>query len=80
MTIWPGLREHDAADIIHAHVSPDVYRLLLTERAWAPERYERWLAATLIDQLLPPAMRKTPGSRPYAKVEQPQEPIAGQQA
>jgi hypothetical protein len=35
-------------------MSPDLYRLLVTERGWAPERYERWLAATLIDQLLPP--------------------------
>jgi AcrR family transcriptional regulator len=57
----PGLRERDAADIIHALMSPDLYRLLVTERGWAPERYERWLAATLIDQLLPPATRETPG-------------------
>jgi AcrR family transcriptional regulator len=50
----PGLRGLDAADIIHALMSPDLYRLLVTERGWAPERHERWLAATLIDQLLPP--------------------------
>jgi AcrR family transcriptional regulator len=56
----PGLRERDAADIIHALMSPDVYRLLVTERGWPPERYERWLAATLCDQLLPPAARETP--------------------
>jgi len=43
-------------------MSPDVYRLLVTERGWAPERYERWLAATLSDQLLPPAARETPGT------------------
>jgi AcrR family transcriptional regulator len=51
----PGLRERDAADLIHALMSPDLYRLLVTERAWPPERYERWLAATLIGQLLPAA-------------------------
>ena len=51
----PRLRERDAADIIHALMSPDLYRLLVTERGWAPERYERWLAATLIDQLVPPS-------------------------
>jgi AcrR family transcriptional regulator len=50
----PGLRERDAADIIHALMSPDLYRLLVTERGWAPGRYEQWLAATLIGQLLPP--------------------------
>jgi AcrR family transcriptional regulator len=60
-TLRPGLRERDAADIIHALMSPDLYRLLVTERGWAPKRYERWLAATLIDQLLPPATRETPG-------------------
>ena len=47
------LRERDAADIIHALLSPELYRLLVLDRAWGPERYERWLAATLIDQLLP---------------------------
>lgn len=48
----PGVRQRDAADIIHALMSPDLYRLFVTERGWAPERYERWLAATLTDQLL----------------------------
>jgi TetR/AcrR family transcriptional regulator, regulator of autoinduction and epiphytic fitness len=62
----PGLRERDAADIIHAFMSPDVYRLLVTERGWAPERYQRWLAATLIDQLLPASAREIPG-RPAAR-------------
>jgi Tetracyclin repressor-like, C-terminal domain len=56
-SLRPGLRERDAADIIHALMSPDVYRLFVTERGWAPERYERWLAATLGDQLLPPSDR-----------------------
>jgi AcrR family transcriptional regulator len=51
----PDLREQEAADIIHALMSPEVYRLLVHDRAWPPDRYERWLAQTLIDQLLPPA-------------------------
>jgi AcrR family transcriptional regulator len=46
-----GLRERDAADLIHALMSPDVYRLLVVERGWPPERYESWLATTLVDQL-----------------------------
>jgi AcrR family transcriptional regulator len=49
----PELRERDAADIIHALLSPEVYRLLILDRSWKPERYERWLTATLADQLLP---------------------------
>ncbi len=51
----PKLRERDAADIIHALMSPEVYRLLVGDRGWPPERYEQWLKDILIDQLLGPA-------------------------
>jgi AcrR family transcriptional regulator len=51
----PELRERDAADVIHALMSPEVYGLLVHDRGWPPERYERWLAAILIDQLLAPS-------------------------
>jgi len=50
----PKLRERDAADIIHALMSPEVYRLLVDDRGWTPERYQQWLTGILIDQLLPP--------------------------
>ena len=49
----PGLRERDAADIIHALASPEVYGLLVSDRGWRGERYENWLKSILIDQLLP---------------------------
>jgi AcrR family transcriptional regulator len=49
----PGLRERDAADIIHALASPEVYGLLVFDRGWSAERYEKWLCSILIDQLLP---------------------------
>jgi len=49
----PDLREREAADIIHALMSPEVYQLLVADRGWPPQRYEKWLARTLIDQLLP---------------------------
>jgi AcrR family transcriptional regulator len=55
----PKLRERDAADIIHALMSPEVYGLLVLDRGWQPERYERWLTGILIDQLLSP-----PGAGP----------------
>jgi AcrR family transcriptional regulator len=48
----PGLRERDAADIIHALASPEVYGLLVFDRGWSGERYEKWLRSILIDQLL----------------------------
>ena len=46
------LRERDAADIVHALVSPEVYGLLVVDRDWPPERYEKWLTETLVNQLL----------------------------
>jgi AcrR family transcriptional regulator len=49
----PGLRERDAADIIHALASPEVYGLLVFDRGWSSDRYEKWLRSILIDQLLP---------------------------
>ena len=49
----PGLSERDAADVIHALASPEVYALLVTDRGWSGERYETWLRSILTDQLLP---------------------------
>jgi AcrR family transcriptional regulator len=46
-----GLQEHDAVDVIHALMSPEVYRLLVVDRAWPPEKYRQWLATTLVQQL-----------------------------
>ncbi len=51
--LQPGLKERDAADIIHALASPEVYRLLVADRGWSGERYEKWLRSILSDQLLP---------------------------
>ena len=47
----PGLRERDAADLIHALMSPELYRLFVGDRGWTPERYQQWLATTLTQQL-----------------------------
>ena len=51
----PGLRERDGADVVYALMSPEMYRLLVLDRGWSPQRYERWLTGTLIDCLLPPS-------------------------
>lgn len=45
------LKERDAADVIHALMSPEVFRLLVSDRGWSPDRYEQWLAHALTDQL-----------------------------
>ena len=47
-----GLTAAAAADIVHALMSPEVYRLLVIERRWTPARYERWAAELLIQQLI----------------------------
>ncbi|MDQ1695683.1 MAG: hypothetical protein QOJ03_1036 [Frankiaceae bacterium] len=48
----PPLRQRDAEDLIHALMSPEIYRLLVVDRGWTPERYAEWLSSTLVDQLL----------------------------
>lgn len=48
-----GLRERDAADVIHALASPEVYGLLVLDRGWSGERYETWVRDLLTEQLLP---------------------------
>lgn len=49
------LRERDAGDIIHALASPELYKLFVIDGRWPPVRYERWLSAVLVDQLLSPS-------------------------
>jgi len=51
-SLRPGLSPGDAADVIHALASPELFRLLVIDRGWSPVRYERWLAETLAGQLL----------------------------
>jgi AcrR family transcriptional regulator len=52
--LQPKMRERDADDIIDALTSPEIYRSLVGERGWLPERYEHWLKNILVDQLLAP--------------------------
>jgi AcrR family transcriptional regulator len=47
-----GLNENDAADLVHALMSPEMYRLLVVERGWSPARYREWLARTVHEQLV----------------------------
>src|SRR5919201_359209 len=41
-----------AADIGWTLTHPDLYQLLVRQRGWSPEAYERWLAETLCAQLI----------------------------
>jgi AcrR family transcriptional regulator len=48
-----GLSIDEAADILWATNSSELYVLLTVERGWPPDRYERWLAEAWCRLLLP---------------------------
>lgn len=47
-----GLGEDEAVDVLYAIAGTDVYRALVSERGWTPERYELWLFETACRELL----------------------------
>ncbi|HEV7652015.1 MAG TPA: hypothetical protein VGP26_27995 [Actinophytocola sp.] len=42
----------EGLDVYLALVLPEIYRTLVHERGWSPDRYETWLADSLTAQLL----------------------------
>jgi AcrR family transcriptional regulator len=50
-----GLSLEEATDVLWTMTSYDLYRMLVVEQHWEPERYETWLAQLLIEQLLAPS-------------------------
>jgi AcrR family transcriptional regulator len=48
----PGLTVERARDLIWLHTAPDTYRLLVLERGWSQDDYERWFATSLAAALL----------------------------
>jgi prophage antirepressor-like protein len=51
LKLKPAARRR-GVDIAWAISSPEMYRLLVTERGWSPDTFERWLADSLVSQLL----------------------------
>jgi AcrR family transcriptional regulator len=49
----PGLTIATAADVIYGLAGEDLYGLLVVERGWSPEKWERWCADILIRILFP---------------------------
>jgi AcrR family transcriptional regulator len=49
-----GLPLEEATDVLWTLTSYELYRMLVIERLWPPERYETWLAQLLIQHLLQP--------------------------
>lgn len=50
----PGLSRKMARDIFWMLTGGDVYRMLVRERGWSPQKYQDWLAGTLVQSLLIP--------------------------
>lgn len=48
-----GLNDTEAAEIVWAIASPEVYRLFTVDRGWSKERFSDWLGDALIRLLLP---------------------------
>jgi AcrR family transcriptional regulator len=48
----PELDYTSARDIFWTFTGMDVYRMLVHERGWTPDKYEDWLAGTLLRSLL----------------------------
>ncbi len=48
----PGLDHATARDIFWILTGRDVYRMLVRERRWSSQKYQTWLADTLVRSLL----------------------------
>ena len=49
-----GVTTEHAADVLWAYSSPELYELLVVDRAWTAERYGAFVADAMIAALLPP--------------------------
>ncbi len=47
-----GRSVEEAADILWAYSSPELYRLLVLSQGWSPERYGQFVGDSLVDALL----------------------------
>jgi len=65
-SLRPELTDKTARDIFWMLTGGDVYRMLVRERGWSPQKYEDWLADTLVRSLLSRA-RANPVRSPAAK-------------
>lgn len=48
----PGLSFEEARRVLWMYTSRDVYRMLVIESGWSPERYQAWLSETLLKALV----------------------------
>jgi AcrR family transcriptional regulator len=62
--LGPGLDVDRATDILWTLNHPDVWQLLVVQRGWTPDEYERWFADTAVAQLLGQRTAKPRRARP----------------
>lgn len=55
----PELDHATARDIFWMFTGSDVYRMLVCERRWSSQKYQDWLADTLVQSLLAPGRRSS---------------------
>lgn len=55
----------EARRIMWMYTSRDVYRLLVHEGGWTPNRYQKWLSSTLVNALVNPASRNRRNSKSW---------------
>ena len=55
----------EARRIMWMYTSRDVYRLLVHEGGWTPNRYQKWLSSTLVNALVNPASPNRRNSRSW---------------
>lgn len=61
--LGPGMDARTASDLLWAYSNEELYRELVTERKWSPDRYELWLARTLVTQLIEHPIASRPPRR-----------------
>ena len=57
LVLRPELTEGRATDLLCSHGSAEMFRMLVVDRGWLPDEYERWLAESLRQALLPHGRR-----------------------
>lgn len=56
----PGLTIEEARRILWMYTSRDIYRMLVHEGGWSPDRYQRWLSGTLLAALVDNSLADEP--------------------
>jgi AcrR family transcriptional regulator len=50
--LLPGIDEKEARDIFWTMTGRDIYRMLVVERKWSSDRYEKWLSDAIVSALV----------------------------